>query len=71
MTKNSPNMVGGLHTIPKDPRILHMGGFLRKTKIKELPQLVNILIMVIRIIGPRPLIDKTFAPYPEHVMAVI
>ena len=29
MTKNSPNMAGGLHTVRKDPRILPMGGFLR------------------------------------------
>ncbi len=42
MLKNSPNMSGGLHTIRKDPRILPMGGFLRKTKINEL-QLINVL----------------------------
>ena len=71
MTKNSPNMAGGLHTIRKDPRILPMGGFLRKTKINELPQLINILIGDMSIIGPRPLVDKTFTPYPEHVKAVI
>ena len=71
MTKNSPNMAGGLHTIRKDPRILPMGGFLRKTKINELPQLINILIGDMSIIGPRPLVDKTFAPYPAHVKKLI
>lgn len=71
MTKNSPNMAGGLHTVRKDPRILPMGKFLRKTKINELPQLFNILIGHMSIIGPRPLVDKTFEPYPEHVKAVI
>ena len=67
MLKNSPNMSGGVHTTRKDPRILPMGAFLRKTKINELPQLINILKGDMSIIGPRPLVDKTFDPYPEHV----
>ena len=60
-------MSGGVHTTRKDPRILPMGTFLRKTKINELPQLINILKGDMSIIGPRPLVDKTFDPYPEHV----
>ena len=67
MLKNSPNMSGCVHTTRKDPRILPMGTFLRKTKINELPQLINILKGDMSIIGPRPLVDKTFDPYPEHV----
>jgi lipopolysaccharide/colanic/teichoic acid biosynthesis glycosyltransferase len=67
MLKNSPNMSGGVHTTREDPRILPMGTFLRKTKINELPQLINILKGDMSIIGPRPLVDKTFDPYPEHV----
>ena len=43
MLKDSPNIGTGLHTTMNDPRILPMGNFLRKTKINELPQLINIL----------------------------
>lgn len=71
MLKNSPNLSGGLHTTRKDPRILPMGGFLRKTKINELPQIVNILKGDMSIVGPRPLVDKTFAPYSDEVKANI
>lgn len=60
-------MVGGLHTTKKDPRLMPMGNFLRKTKINELPQIINILKGDMSIIGPRPLVDKTFAPYSDFV----
>ena len=71
MLKASPSLSGGLHTTRRDPRILPMGGFLRKTKINELPQIINILKGDMSIIGPRPLVDKTFEPYSEHVKANI
>lgn len=71
MLKNSPNIGTGIHTTRKDPRILPMGEFLRKTKINELPQIINILKGDMSIVGPRPLVDKTFEPYPEHVKAII
>ena len=67
MLKNSPNIGSGLHTTVKDPRILPLGGFLRKTKINELPQLFNIFEGTMSIIGPRPLVDKTFEPYSDEV----
>jgi lipopolysaccharide/colanic/teichoic acid biosynthesis glycosyltransferase len=71
MLKASPTMGTGLHTTKKDPRIMPMGGFLRHTKINELPQLINILIGDMSVVGPRPLVDKTFVSYPEHVKLII
>lgn len=67
MLKNSPNIGSGLHTTIGDPRILPMGSFLRKTKINELPQLFNIFEGSMSIVGPRPLVDKTFNPYSNLV----
>jgi len=40
MLKNSPDLLGGTLTLKDDPRVLPMGGMLRKSKINELPQLI-------------------------------
>ena len=42
MLKNSPSIGTGTVTVKHDPRVLPLGRFLRKTKINELPQLLNI-----------------------------
>jgi lipopolysaccharide/colanic/teichoic acid biosynthesis glycosyltransferase len=67
MLKNSPNMSGGDITVGNDPRILPFGGFLRKTKINELPQLFNVLLGDMSLIGPRPLTPRVANMFPpEH-----
>jgi lipopolysaccharide/colanic/teichoic acid biosynthesis glycosyltransferase len=71
MLENSPNLPGGTYTLKNDPRILPFGNFLRKTKINELPQLVNVLIGQMSIIGYRPLIAKGYNGYSEQVKAKI
>ncbi len=71
MLKDSPNMTGGIITTKKDPRITPMGGFLRKSKINELPQIINILKGDMSIVGPRPVMQKSFDQYPTDVKKVI
>lgn len=71
MLRNSPNMAGGVLTQKNDPRILPMGKFLRKTKINELPQLVNIFIGQMSVIGPRPQAKAHYDLYSDEVKAAI
>jgi lipopolysaccharide/colanic/teichoic acid biosynthesis glycosyltransferase len=71
MLKNSANMPGGIMTTKKDPRITPMGGFLRKSKINELPQLFNIFFGHMSVVGPRPVMKISFEAYPNEIQKVI
>lgn len=64
MLKDSPNMGTGTVTVKNDPRILPLGGFLRKTKINELPQIINIINGDMSFIGPRPQTQRCFDAFP-------
>lgn len=71
MLKDSPNIGTGTVTIKDDPRILPFGKFLRKTKINELPQLINILKGDMSVVGPRPQTIRCFNAFPEYLQKEI
>ena len=71
MLKNSPNIGTGTVTMRDDSRVLPVGKFFRKTKINELPQLLNIFFGDMSFIGPRPLTSQTFGAYSENIQSLI
>lgn len=71
MLKNSPSLGTGTVTVKGDPRVLPVGRFLRKTKINELPQLLNILKGEMSIVGPRPQTKRCFDAFPAASQAEI
>ncbi len=65
MLKDSSNMKMGTVTVKNDPRVLPMGKFLRKSKLNELPQLLNIFLGDMSVIGPRPQTNRCFLAFPK------
>ena len=71
MLSNSPNMGTGSLTLKNDSRVLPFGSFLRKTKINELPQILNIIMGDLAIVGPRPQMQVDFEKYSDEVQKKI
>lgn len=61
-------MEGPAFKIKEDPRITRVGKFIRKTSIDELPQLVNIILGDMSIVGPRPPLPREVEQYDEYTM---
>jgi len=73
MNKDSVNSGMGSITVRDDPRIKFMGYTLRRWKLNELPQVVNILLGDLSVVGPRPLIEGTtgYNAYSDHLKSKI
>jgi lipopolysaccharide/colanic/teichoic acid biosynthesis glycosyltransferase len=54
-------------TVGRDPRITSSGYFIRKYKIDELAQLINVINGTMSLVGPRPEVEEYIAEYPQSI----
>ena len=71
MLKDSPALGSGYVTVKNDSRVFPFGQFLRKTKINELPQFINLLKGDITLVGRRPTVLSHFNMYSNDIKNII
>lgn len=62
---------GPLFKVKNDPRVTRLGRFLRRTSIDELPQLFNVVLGHMSLVGPRPHLPEEVAKYEKHHKVVL
>ena len=69
--RNEPASAERQITIGADPRVTRAGRFLRRNKIDELPQLIDVLFGDMSLVGPRPEVPHYVATYPDEIRAKV
>jgi len=67
MLKASPNLGTGSITVQNDWRLTPMGKYLRGSKVNEIPQLINIFIGEMSVVGPRPLMEVDYLKFSPEI----
>lgn len=64
--KDHSEVDGAMFKMKNDPRVTRVGKFIRKTSIDEFPQLVNVLLGQMSIVGPRPPLPREVVKYTDY-----
>jgi lipopolysaccharide/colanic/teichoic acid biosynthesis glycosyltransferase len=70
MIQNAPQL-GGPITFGNDPRTTRIGRLLRKTKFDELPQLLNVLVGEMSLVGPRPEVRRYVKMFQDDYAEIL